>query len=209
MLSNYTFLVGAPGSRWSGVAQLLTDNFNYNKSDEMEHRQYVHGKFTGHKGSYFGPLMELGQDFHRLEYSYFDKLRFQATCDSAFADPFLPQTKMIKCHQFAYGLDWLKENVPYSNILLVRRDTDLAFDWWKEAGGWNITYPNYQWYVDDEHMRHYIDTEIKLADVFVKKYQQWEYLTEDWITEHFGSHSIEVPLNKYDDTQVCLITTDF
>ena len=172
MLSKYTFLVGAPGSRWSGVAQLLTDNFNYNKSDEMEHRQYVHGKFTGHKGSYFGPLMELGQDFHRLEYSYFDKLRFQATCDSAFADPFLPQTKMIKCHQFAYGLDWLKENVPYSNILLVRRDTDLAFDWWKEAGGWNITYPNYQWYVDDEHMRHYIDTEIKLADVFVKKYQQ-------------------------------------
>ena len=83
--------------------------------------------------------MELGEDFHRLEHSYFDKLRFQATCDSAFADPFLPQTKMIKCHQFAYGLDWLKENVPHSNILLVRRDTDLAFDWWKDAGGWNIS----------------------------------------------------------------------
>jgi len=58
-------------------------------------------------------------------------------------------------------------------------------------------------------MRHYIDTEIKLADVFVKKYQQWEYLTEDWITEHFGTHSIEVSPTKYNDTQVCLITTDF
>ena len=34
MLSRYTFLTGAPGSRWSGVAQLITDNFNYDKSDE-------------------------------------------------------------------------------------------------------------------------------------------------------------------------------
>jgi hypothetical protein len=210
MLSKYTFLTGAPGSRWSGVAQLLTDNFNYNKSDESEERQYVHGEFTGHKGSYFGPGMKLGEDFHRLEQSYFNNLRFQAMCNSAFADSNLPQTKMIKCHQFAYGLDWLKKNVPNSNILLVKRPTEASFDWWKDAGGWNITYPNYQWYLDDAHMQHYIDTEIKLADMFVEKTKNsWSHITEEWLTENFGTHSIAVPNDKYHDTEVCLITTDF
>ena len=209
MLSKYTFLVGAPGSRWSGVAQLLTDNFNYNKSDEMEHRQYVHGKFTGHKGSYFGPGMELGEDFHRLEESYANRLRFQAMCDSAFHNPQSVQTKMIKCHQFAYGLDWLKKNVPNSNILLVKRDSGEAFDWWKEAGGWGITYPKYDWYMNDKTMRSRIQTEIRLANEFVNKNAKWSQFTEEWLTENFGTHSITVPTDKYHDTEVCLITTDF
>lgn len=210
MLSRYTFLTGAPGSRWSGVAQLITDNFNYDKSDESSARQYVHGKFTGHKGSYFGPEMELGEDFHRLEQSYVDNLRFQAMCDSAFHNPQSLQTKMIKCHQFAYGLDWLKKNVPNSNILLVKRPTEASFDWWKEAGGWKITYPNYKWYIDDAHMRHYIDTEIKLADMFVSNTDnKWSHFTEEWLTENFGTHSIKLPDNKYSDTEVCLISTDF
>ena len=210
MLSRYTFLTGAPGSRCSGVAQLITDNYNYDKSDESSARQYVHGKFTGHKGSYFGPGMELGEDFHRLEQSYVDRLRFEAMCNSAFHNPQSIQTKMIKCHQFAYGLDWLKKNVPSSNILLVKRETNASFDLWKEAGGWKITYPNYQWYIDDAHMRHYIDTEIRLADMFVDKTNNsWSHFTEEWLTENFGTHSIKIPMDKYNDTEVCLISTDF
>ena len=210
MQSRYTFLTGAPGSRWSGVAQLITDNFNYDKSDESSARQYVHGEFTGHKGSYFGPGMELGEDFHRLEQSYVDRLRFEAMCNSAFHNPQSIQTKMIKCHQFAYGLDWLKKNVPSSNILLVKRETNASFDWWKEAGGWKITYPNYQWYIDDAHMRHYIDTEMRLADMFVDKTNNsWSHFTEEWLTENFGTHSIKIPMDKYHDTEVCLISTDF
>lgn len=209
MQSRYTFLTGAPGSRWSGVAQLITDNFNYDKSDESSARQYVHGKFTGHKGSYFGPAMELGEDFHRLEHSYVDRLRFEAMCNSAFNNSHSIQTKMIKCHQFAYGLDWLKKNVPSSNILLVKRPTEASFDWWKEAGGWNITYPNYEWYLDDAHMRHYIDTEIKLADIFVNNTDnKWSHFTEEWLTENFGTHSIKLPPNL-NDVEVCLINTDF
>ena len=209
MLSNnYTFLTGAPGSRWSGIGQLITDNFNYNKSDESLARQYVHGEFTGHKGSYFGPGMEFGEDFHRLEYSYIDKNRFQSMCDSAFSEPYLDQSKMIKCHQFAYGLDWLKENIPNSDILLVKRDSDKSFDWWKQAGGWDITYPNYSWYIDDVHMQHYIDNEIKLANLFVAKTDnEWTQFTENWITENFGQHTISLS-EKYNDTEVCLIRTN-
>ena len=37
--------------------------------------------------------------------------------------------------------------------------TKECFDWWKQAGGWDISYPNYQWYVDDHHMLHYIEAE--------------------------------------------------
>ena len=210
MQSRYTFLTGAPGSRWSGIAQLITDNLNYDKSDESSARQYVHGSFTGHRGSYFGPGMELGEDFHKLEQSYVDRLRFEAMCNSAFNNPYSIQTKMIKCHQFAYGLDWLKKNVPNSNILLVKRPSEASFDWWKEAGGWKITYPNYQWYKDDAHMRQYIDTEIKLADTFVNDTgNKWSQFTEEWLTENFGTHSITVPIDKYHDTEVCLISTDF
>ena len=32
-MHDYTFLTGAPGSRWSGVAQIISENFNYNNSD--------------------------------------------------------------------------------------------------------------------------------------------------------------------------------
>ena len=80
----------------------------------------------------------------------------------------------------------------------------------KDAGGWNITYPNYQWYIDDAHMRHYIDTEIKLADMFVNNTDnKWSHFTEEWLTENFGTHPIKLPDNKYSDTEVCLISTDF
>ena len=37
---DYTFLVGAPGSRWSGIAQIITKNFNYNNEDEPDWRVY-------------------------------------------------------------------------------------------------------------------------------------------------------------------------
>ena len=67
---DYTFLVGAPGSRWSGVSQIITENYDYNTEDETSWRLYKHGDFTGHKGAYFGPSMELGQNFHRLESTY-------------------------------------------------------------------------------------------------------------------------------------------
>ena len=205
---SYTFLVGAPGSRWSGIGQLITDNFNYNKSDETPERMYVHGEFSGHKGSYFGPGMENGNDFHRLEYSYFDYQRFERMCDSPFSDKHSDKSKMIKCHQFAYGLDWLKENIRLSNILLVKRDSDQSFDWWKEAGGWDITYPDYSWYVDDVHMRHYIDTEIKLANEFVQKTgNEWVKFDLEWLTENFGTNSIKDIINK-DDVEVCLIRTN-
>jgi hypothetical protein len=208
----YTFLTGAPGSRWSGIAQLIIGNFNYNKSDENSDRVYTHGEFSGHRGSYFGPGMEQGEDFHRLEESYVDKFRFESMCNSPFREPYsdigrgLLKTKMIKCHQFVYGLDWLKENIPNSQILLIKRDSGESFDWWKKAGGWNITYPKYDWYMNDETMRSRIQTEIRLANEFVNKNTKWSQFNEEWLTENFGEHSLTFS-NNYSDVEICLIQT--
>ena len=202
----YTFLVGAPGSRWSGIGQLISENFDYNTTDKSPERQYIHGSFSGHSGSYFGPEMELGNDFHRLEQSYMGSARFEAMCNSPFKT-LSDKPKLIKCHQFAYGLDWLKENIQGSNILLVKRDSDKSFDWWKQAGGWDISYPNYTWYVDDGHMRHYIDTEIKLANIFVNSTgNEWATFDKKWLDENFGESDVEIP-DSYSDVEVCLIHT--
>lgn len=197
---NYTFLVGAPGSRWSGVGQFITENFKYNRSDESSSRLYSHGQFSGHKGAYWGPMMELGHSFHQLERTYgTDYQAFLDECDKAFKDQSGP--KMIKCHQFAYGLDWLSQ-IPNSNILLVRRGDQECFDWWTQAGGWNISYPCYEWYVDDNHMKHYIETENRLADTFVKSNNaKWEPYTDQWIKDNFGTTVFGVTTH---DIEVCL-----
>ena len=204
---DYTFLVGAPGSKWSGVGQLLTDSFLYNRSDEQDWRVYRHGEFSGHRGSYFGPGMELGHNFHRLEHTYKDDVvSFIKDCNRAFDLVDIHHgTKMIKCNQFAYSLEWLMQ-VPNSNILLIKRESQKSFDWWKEAGGWNITYPIYDWYVDDHHMKHYIDAEIKLADNFIKQNNdKWSPFTKEWITQNFGEHDIDV--TGKEDLEVCIIDT--
>tara|TARA_B100000123_G_C25722348_1_gene425202 strand:- start:168 stop:806 length:639 start_codon:yes stop_codon:yes gene_type:complete len=202
---DYTFLTGAPGSRWSGIGQIITENFNYNTEDETDWRVYRHGDFSGHTGSYFGPSMELGHDFHRLETRYGNDItEFKLECDRAF-DGKGTGTKMIKCHQFAYNLDWLYNNVPNSNILLVQRGNKECFDWWKQAGGWDITYPKYDWYMDDHHMQHYIEAENLLANLFV---DEWSNFTEEWITDNFGKHSIKLDMKKYHDVKVCLVRTN-
>lgn len=202
---DYTFLTGAPGSRWSAVSQIITGNYNYNTEDETSWRKYTHGDFTGHRGSYFGPGMELGQKFHMLESTYGNDVEsFLHDCDRAW-DGAGTGTKMVKCHQFAYSLGWLRrKNIPNSNILLVRRGNQECFDWWKEAGGWDITYPNYTWYGDDDHMRHYIEAENKLATEFVSRRSEWEPFTERWLTHTFGPHNIKLS-ESFNDVQVALV----
>ena len=101
----------------------------------------------------------------------------------------------------------MKENIQGSNILLVKRDSDKSFDWWKQAGGWDISYPNYAWYVDDVHMQHYIDTEIKLANIFVNSTgNEWATFDKKWLDENFGESDIIIP-DSYSDVEVCLIHT--
>ena len=54
---NRIFLTGVPGSRWSGIAQEIESEGDYDVSDHSE-RTYTHGEYSGHIGAYFGTGME-------------------------------------------------------------------------------------------------------------------------------------------------------
>ena len=36
---------------------------------------------------------------------------------------------------------------------MVHRPDYLCYEWWMQAGGWSITYPDYKYYVDDNEMK--------------------------------------------------------
>lgn len=191
MLPNKIFFTGVPGSYWSGIAQYLEQVPGINTSDHNEQRCYFNGKFTGHKGSYFGTGMEFPANL----------------CEQNLDAPWitLGGTTIIKSHEWAeYHLDDIKKSYPNDWIMLVYRPSDRCMAWWFEAGGFNITYPNYVNYKNVEGIRHAIDTGNSNMLEFAYKYNaQWEYFTDRWIEQHFH---IKVPvLRSYSDVLVTIV----
>lgn len=170
------FFTGAPGSRWSGIAQTLESIPGFNTSDRTHERQYSHGSFSGHKGAYFGRLMEFDA---KLDTNYLE----QAWAKNS------PGTKLIKSHDWAYSLDKIKQQFPNDWIVLVYRDNQASFDWWKEAGGFDIKYPSYVAYKNDEVMMREISWQNNAIKEFAKQHNlQWDSFNSDWISEHFNAN---------------------
>ena len=137
----YIFVVGAPGSRWSGVAKSIYYSDQIDQTDDTPERTYYNPKSPAmaqqlmHRGAYFDPGMEFGnelEDFDTLSKEDLEKL------SKMFTDP----------------------------IVLVYRHDEDCYDWWKEAGGWDITYPNYKWYKDDDTIK----SQIALQNHAIKKF---------------------------------------
>lgn len=123
--NRYVLFTGAPGSRWSGVANNLTLCRDFDTSDQNSDRSYHHNDTQLHGGAYFDPEMEFEFTPHN-----WDK-------------PFSGEgVRLIKSHTMALDLD------PYKNfpIVMVYRNDYECMQWWKEAGGFDIKYPNYSWY---------------------------------------------------------------
>jgi len=55
-------------------------------------------------------------------------------------------------------------------VLVYRHDED-CFNWWNQAGGWNITYPNYQWYKNNETIKKHIAVQNQSIRNFVSKHR--------------------------------------
>ncbi len=137
-LPDKIFFCGVPGSRWSGIAREIKDSGDYNVSDRAPHRSYKHHDFNGHLEAYFGTGMEF-------------------SCDLSEDNLLAPFSKREKCklllsHEWAYYLEEITLQYPDDWIHLIYRNDLKSFLWWKQAGGFNITYPNYDWYKDDETM---------------------------------------------------------
>lgn len=162
---NYTghdiiFATGAPGSKWSRILSLIGLHPEVNNSDKEKFPKYnMDVTFLGgrtlpvgnHTGAYFGPGNNIGEAF--LDLTKLTKEEFLQEIKKPF-DNWDQGVKIVKSHWFSYGenLNWLTENFPDASILLVYNGDEVAFKWWHFVGGWDITFPLYTWYDNDQRM---------------------------------------------------------
>ena len=158
---NRIFLTGVPGSRWSGIAQEI-ETKDFNTSDRTPERTYTHNKYSGHVGAYYGTGME-----------------FPAILDTKNLDlPYLKskKTKLHKSHEWSLMLDDIVEWYHRAGIILIYRPNEAALKWWLEAGGFDIKYPNYDYYVDEDTMMTHIEKQNDAILKFAHKHKlTWEH----------------------------------
>jgi hypothetical protein len=184
MLPNRIFFTGVPGSRWSSIAQTLEQLEGVNTSDHKSNREYAHGKFSGHKGAYFGTGMEFE--------TYLDPKHI----DSAWTEP--GSCQIVKSHEWSLKLQTITEVYPDDWVMLIYRPDASSYAWWHEAGGFNINYPDYSAYKNHAGMLGEITKQNDAILKFAHKHNlTWNYFTSKWVEDNFGQQ-IEVVRNDYD-----------
>ena len=187
-LPNRIFFTGVPGSKWSGIAQTLETSDAFTTTDRTPEREYQHNVYSGHKGAYFG----MGMEF------YPDPMNVDQAWDGGNG------IKLAKSHDWAYMLDVIKPGFMDDWVMLVYRPNEVSNAWWHEAGGFEITYPNYEHYKNSENMYSAIQEQNNNILKFAHKHDAtWNYFTTKWIKNTFGL-DIEVN-NMYDDILVSII----
>jgi hypothetical protein len=185
------FFTGVPGSRWSGIAQILETMSGMNTSDRTPEREYVHHSYTGHKGAYFGPGME------------FEPILDSDYIDQAWVEP--QGCKLVKSHEWAYDLNQIKTKFPNDWIMMVYRPDMISYAWWHEAGGFQIKYPNYTSYQNSAIMMSEIMKQnSEILNFGMLNECKWEYFTSSWIKNNFNQ---EIVVSKtFPDILITLIT---
>ena len=179
-MKNWVFFTGVPGSRWSGVAKLLCQHPSVDNTDCSEKRSYR----DMHFGNYFGPGMEHGKLFQNMNKLHPNILI--EDLESPYTDNNYNQIRFLKGHIFAYHLDFIEQRFRDSKIMIVYRNDELSLNWWLEAGGFDIPYPKYDWYVDEATMLEKIKIENQHILTFVNKHnKQLEPFTTEWIKQNF------------------------
>ena len=147
----YILFTGAPGSKWSSVAKNIYWSSDIDQSDSTSEREYTKG-VVRHIGSYFDPGME-----------------FMNTRDN-WDLPFSGSGKrIIKSHTFAHELDELC-TLAFPIVMVYRNDIE-CLKWWTDAGGFNITYPDYSYFKDQDIMWSSIQSENSDIMQFIKNNQ--------------------------------------
>ena len=178
---NRLFFTGVPGSHWSAIAQDLEMIPGFNTSDHGESRDYSPGHYTGHKGAYFGTGMEFTADIENIPADIRNQhLNSPWTTGAG--------TKIVKSHEWAYKLPFIKNNFPNDWIMLVYRPDMPSFAWWHEAGGFNIKYPSYAAYKDSTTML----SEIVKQNQAILNYgysvdATWNHFSSHWVEDNFGA----------------------
>ena len=157
------FFIGAPGSSWSRIASILeySPKLLLNLSDHTSEREYYiknsksWSHLVNHQGSYFGTGMEFGYRFESPQ-DFYNKISFKKEIAKAFTEHNEFKNYLIKSHSLAYNLDWLVETFPTSKIIFViKQPIEECVEWWQSAGGFDITYPKYDWYKNKDLLKEF------------------------------------------------------
>lgn len=188
------FFTGAPGSKWSGICQILESMPSMNISDRNAYKEYNHPAYQGHRGAYFGFKWRDMEWEAKLDKDYLD---------SAWSKK--EGTKIIKSHDWCYMLDDIKEQYSNDWILLVYRPEHDCYAWWFEVGGFNITYPNYQSYKSNANMMASIIEQNAMMLEWTNKHgYSWHPYTKKWIKDNFG-YQVDFDESLYTHNLVCLV----
>jgi hypothetical protein len=159
MKNNLIWFTGAPGSKWSGTANVLQAiaSLNFNITDRSASREYKHVGKTElargimHTGAYFGPGHSIGEDWDQL--SKLSPSAIEEQILKEWSDPSYGNL-LVKSHFLSHQLDFVAEYWPDNPIIMVFRPNESCEQGWFGAGGWNISYPNYRpYYKDDATMK--------------------------------------------------------
>jgi len=144
----YIFVSGAPGSKWSSVVKNIYFSPSIDSSDASPQREYYHDASGEmqlmHMGVYWGPAMEFGNYFERLD--QYTKEENEREFDAPFTGS---GVRIIKSHMFGYHIDYIKKTWPNCPIILVDRSDDACLGWWVKCGEFKISYPLYRDYYKD------------------------------------------------------------
>lgn len=144
----YIFVSGAPGSKWSSVVKNIYYSPDIDSSDYSDARTYYHDASGTmdlmHLGVYWGPAMEFGNEFERLD--QYTKEQNEAEFDRPFSGKGI---RIIKSHVFGYHIDYIKQTWPDCPVVLIDRSDDACLGWWVKCGEFRITYPLYRDYYKD------------------------------------------------------------
>jgi hypothetical protein len=160
MKGKYLLMTGAPGSRWSGVANRIHASVDFDQTDDTEERSFSHHNGLIHGGAYFDPMME----FENSRKNW-DKPFMKRGGSTGYPRSMSTGIRLIKSHTFAYKLETLKEHP----IVMVLRNDYECLTWWLECGGFDIPYPNYAWYKNEDQMFTQIQLQNQAITTFIYK----------------------------------------
>ena len=193
MNERLVWFTGAPGSKWSGSANVLQSivKLNFNITDRTPEREYKHSGPTPlatgitHTGAYFGPGHGLGETFHELSNS--NPAAIEAEIVAQWKDPSYGKL-LVKSHFFTHQLDYIADVWPSNTIIMITRPDDACSRGWFGAGGWNISYPDYRpFYKTDSRMKQLIsEHNSKIAEFCSKHNLELTKLTSNYLKETFN-----------------------
>jgi hypothetical protein len=137
--SDLIFVTGAPGSKWSLIAQALE------AASEVE----ADGTDA------VGPAAEYGKELQR--HGGLDRDALRAELGRSGVER--RGLELVTSHVFTRDLPYLAETFPAARFVLVYRPDESCLDWWLEAGGFDMSFPDYSWYRELESMKKEIVTD--------------------------------------------------